>query len=284
MTKTIMVAIEKIKPDLNQPRKNFDERRMKSLKVEKQKDGSFLLIDGERRFRAASELKLKEVPVVVLEPISSTDKLIKQYTIQSQHEGWTGLENAIALSTIKEETDLSIPEMTNLLGIPDRTLRQYLAISHLINKKEIARYNIDPHKIESTVNLLNHFNKVSKRHGIEFTFDLRKKIETIILDKIKEGIITEGYDFTKIRDSMTKDPKKTIDYILNHKKATPQEIFEKTSAKIAQDYRRVVTISAYIKKNFEDIMKDGSMKPEESEINIFKRLRETLTKFIDMVE
>ena len=73
------ILISQIKPNKNQPRKDFDEKLMSELKnsiqekgilqpiaIRKTKKDSYEIIAGERRYRAAKELGLKKIPAYIL--------------------------------------------------------------------------------------------------------------------------------------------------------------------------------------------------------------------------
>ncbi len=76
-TKVISVAISKISPDPGQPRKTFNDESLEELALSikehgiiqpliVKKDGNnYLIIAGERRYRAAEKIGLKELPVIV---------------------------------------------------------------------------------------------------------------------------------------------------------------------------------------------------------------------------
>ena len=73
----VIVGIDKVEPDRNQPRKKFDKEKLKELSnsikqfgiitplIVQQKDNYFEIIAGERRWRAANMAGLKEIPVIV---------------------------------------------------------------------------------------------------------------------------------------------------------------------------------------------------------------------------
>src|SRR3990167_11029019 len=77
--KTILsIPISSIVPEANQPRQYFDPAKLEELKnsiakhsvlvpiaVMAQDNGKYLLIDGERRYRASLALKLKDIPAIV---------------------------------------------------------------------------------------------------------------------------------------------------------------------------------------------------------------------------
>src|SRR3990172_281491 len=93
MENKMKIAINKIKPDPNQPRRTFNEEKMKALEASIKADGFRLqypiiinggniIVDGERRWRAAKKVGLKEVPVEKKENISDWERLL--YQLQSE--------------------------------------------------------------------------------------------------------------------------------------------------------------------------------------------------------
>ena len=76
----VRLSIDEIEPNRDQPRKNFDETALAELAdsirehgvlqpllVRPMADGSYRLIAGERRYRAARMAGLRDVPVTIRE-------------------------------------------------------------------------------------------------------------------------------------------------------------------------------------------------------------------------
>ena len=72
------MSLDKISANPNQPRKNFDEQALRELSdsikkhgvimpivVNDNKDGSYMIIAGERRYRASKMAGLATIPVVI---------------------------------------------------------------------------------------------------------------------------------------------------------------------------------------------------------------------------
>ena len=79
-SETIILALEEITPNREQPRKEFDEEKiaeladsirqhgiLQPLLVRPMVTGGYQIVAGERRYRAARMAGLSEVPVVVRE-------------------------------------------------------------------------------------------------------------------------------------------------------------------------------------------------------------------------
>ena len=86
------ISIKKIKPDPDQPRRTFNEEKMASLEASMKTDGfrkqypiiingGNIIVDGERRWRAAKKVGIKEVPVEVKKNVSPAQRLLYQLLI-----------------------------------------------------------------------------------------------------------------------------------------------------------------------------------------------------------
>ncbi len=103
-----------LEPNRNQPRKTFDEDKileladsikqhgiLEPLIVTKRGD-SYLIVGGERRWRAAKKLGLKEVPVVIKD---LTDEQVAELSIidNLQREDLNSIEEAIAFKNLIDQ-------------------------------------------------------------------------------------------------------------------------------------------------------------------------------------
>lgn len=122
------IDIEKIRPNPNQPRKNFDPEALNELAasirvhgivqpivLNKQPDGQYMIIAGERRWRAAKLCGLATVPAVVK---SYTDKQIKEISIieNLQREDLNPIEAARAIKQLMDEYGLTQEVVSERIG------------------------------------------------------------------------------------------------------------------------------------------------------------------------
>ena len=125
----VELEISKLRPNPNQPRKNFDEEALndlaKSIKVHgviqpivvnNQGDGTYLIIAGERRYRASKLVGLTKVPAIVK---NYTEKQIKEISIieNLQREDLNPIESARAIKQLMEEYKLTQEEVAERIGI-----------------------------------------------------------------------------------------------------------------------------------------------------------------------
>jgi ParB family chromosome partitioning protein len=143
----IELPLKKIKPNPYQPRYVFDENQIKELSSSIKEHGviqpiivkavkdNYVIIAGERRFRASKLAGLKTIPAVVRQYEKS--KMIELALIENlQRENLSPIEEAKAYNQIMRELDLTqrevaikvgktrsyITNMLGLLNLPDEVL------------------------------------------------------------------------------------------------------------------------------------------------------------------
>ncbi|MBQ8792499.1 MAG: ParB/RepB/Spo0J family partition protein [Clostridia bacterium] len=120
--------INKIYPNPNQPRKHFDEEALQELAssiklhgviqplvVNKTDDGNYMIIAGERRWRASNLAGLEKVPVVIK---NYTEKQVKEIAIieNLQREDLNPIEAARAIKQLMEEYNLTQETVSDRIG------------------------------------------------------------------------------------------------------------------------------------------------------------------------
>lgn len=122
------IDINQIQPNPNQPRKNFDEDALKELAssikmhgvvqpivLNKLTDGKYMIIAGERRWRAANLCGLATVPAVIK---NYTDKQVKEISIieNLQREDLNPIEAARAIKQLMDEYGLTQEVVSERIG------------------------------------------------------------------------------------------------------------------------------------------------------------------------
>ncbi len=139
----IKIDIEKILPNEQQPRKVFDNGALKDLSssikekgvlqpviVSRVGDGTFRLIAGERRWRAAHAAGLKKIPALIKE-VSSQDSLEIALIENIQREDLNPLETAEALSRLSTDYNITQETLSRRVGKDRATIANYLRILKL---------------------------------------------------------------------------------------------------------------------------------------------------------
>ena len=200
-----LVPIAQIVPNDDQPRKEFNPEKIQELAasikekgilqpviVKKIADGKFMLICGERRFRASQLCGLTEIPVVIKD-IANDDFLEWALIENIQRQDLNPLEEAEAYRRLAEERMLSqediakrvgkdrssVANMMRLLRLPDE-IRAYIAEGRLTAghartllgmltpehqrqlAKRIVQENLSVRQVEAIVNRSNAHKRKPK--------------------------------------------------------------------------------------------------------------------------
>ena len=122
------IAISKIEPNPTQPRKNFDPEALEELKesislhgvlqpiaVRKIKEGHYQIIAGERRWRAAREAGLTEIPVHI---VDVDDRAAMELALieNLQRQDLNPIEEAEGYKTLMDEYNLTQEEAAVKVG------------------------------------------------------------------------------------------------------------------------------------------------------------------------
>ncbi|MBR4407613.1 MAG: ParB/RepB/Spo0J family partition protein [Clostridia bacterium] len=177
------LPIEDVVINPNQPRKNFEEGAMAELAesvrqhgviqpivVNDLGDGRYMIIAGERRYRAARMVGLKTVPCVVK---SYTERQVKEVAIieNLQREDLNPIEAARAIKQLMDEYNFSQDIVADRIG------KSRPAISHLVRL-----LNLSPEVI-----LLVEQNLLSAGHARNLVViedkALQYKVARMIIDK-----------------------------------------------------------------------------------------------------
>jgi ParB family chromosome partitioning protein len=140
--RTLPVAA--LKPNRLQPRTTFDEAELESLAesiraqglvqplvVTSDGDGSYSIVAGERRWRAARRAGLEEVPVIVREQLDDRARLELALVENLQRSDLNALEEAEAYQSLQEKFGLSQEEIALRVGKGRTTVTNALRLLKL---------------------------------------------------------------------------------------------------------------------------------------------------------
>lgn len=116
-----------IEPNRDQPRKNFDEESISELAesikmygviqpiVVSEKDGYYAIIAGERRWRAAKQAGLKEIPAIIREDDARKNQEISLIE-NMQREDLNAYEKAAGIRALMDDYNMTQEEIAKVLG------------------------------------------------------------------------------------------------------------------------------------------------------------------------
>ena len=178
--------INKITPNVNQPRKIFDSKAMQSLAesikekgvlqplaVRKVNDNSYELIAGERRLRAAQMVGLKKVPVFILS-IKDESEMMELALIENiQRDNLNSIEEAEGYAILNDKYNLSQKEIGRKVS---------KSRSEIANKLRLLRL---PSVIQDSLrNGIIHYGHARSLISIQDSVKLLKIFKKIIAQKL----------------------------------------------------------------------------------------------------
>ncbi|MBF1068043.1 MAG: ParB/RepB/Spo0J family partition protein [Porphyromonadaceae bacterium] len=137
------LPLAQIRPNKDQPRKDFDEERLEELAesirtlglvqpitVEPLGDGTYQIIAGERRWRAAQRAGLQEIPVYI-RTTNASERRELTLIENIQRQDLNAIEVALAYQEILESQELTQEELARRIGKKRSSIANYLRLLRL---------------------------------------------------------------------------------------------------------------------------------------------------------
>jgi ParB family chromosome partitioning protein len=164
-----MVPMSALQPGPHQPRKNFPDESLKELArsieqkgvlqpilVEQLEPGSYRIVAGERRFRAAQQAGLSEVPVLVRR-FSELEKTEIALIENLQREDLSPVEEASGYKTLMDQGNLTQEEVARRVGKSRPTVANALRLLKLPKPmlEALDHGRLDPGHARAILSLVN---------------------------------------------------------------------------------------------------------------------------------
>ncbi len=138
----IELKLNEVEPDVNQPRKSFDDEKLAELAdsikehgviqpiIVAKKDNYYQIIAGERRWRASKKVGLKTIPAIVR---SYDEKKTREVSLieNIQRQNLNPLETAKAIKELMDEHAMTQEEISKTLGKSRSAIANTLRILNL---------------------------------------------------------------------------------------------------------------------------------------------------------
>ncbi|MGL5479457.1 MAG: ParB/RepB/Spo0J family partition protein, partial [Clostridium sp.] len=148
----LTIPLNKITNNSEQPRKFFDKENISELAesiknhgiiqplILKKQKNNYIIVAGERRFRAAKMLGLKEVPAIIMD---LTEKEILEIALieNIQRENLNPIEEAIAYKKLLSEFDLTQNELSQRIGKSRTAITNTMRLTNLDSR--VQQYLIE---------------------------------------------------------------------------------------------------------------------------------------------
>jgi len=146
----LYISVDSIKPNRFQPRKDFNDSKLKELTESVRQKGvlqpvlarqidndSFELLAGERRWRAAKAVGLDKIPVIIKETTDS-DALEISLIENLQRDDLNPLEEARAYKRMMDEFGLTFDKVSEVVGRAPSSISNILRLLTLPQKVQEA--------------------------------------------------------------------------------------------------------------------------------------------------
>jgi len=139
------VALSKVRPNPFQPRENFNKQKLSELVLSikekgvlqpvlvRRKGDSYELIAGERRFRAAQELGMDTIPIIIRD-VDDVDALELSLIENIQREELNAIEEARAYQRLAAEFGFTQDEIAKAVGKDRSSVANTLRLLNLPQK------------------------------------------------------------------------------------------------------------------------------------------------------
>ena len=206
----VELDISKVKPNPKQPRKHFEKKALEELAASIKEHGIlqpllvqketniYMIISGERRFRAAHIAGLKTVPVIIKD-LSPIDVLEISLIENLQREDLNVMEEALAYRVLMNNYNLTQGEIGIKIGKSRATVAN---ITRLLNLPEMVQNQVVAGKLSS-----GHARALL---GLEDEEQIIKTADIVIQKKLNvretEKLINETKKTRKAKAKRPTDP------------------------------------------------------------------------------
>ncbi len=140
------LRISEIEPNKNQPRKSFNNETLKQLAdsitehgvlqpliVRSIASGNYMIIAGERRWRAAKMAGLSEIPVIIRDDLSDEQAMQIAMIENLQRENLNPIEEALGYKELIDRFDMTQDKLAQVLGKARSSVANSLGLLALPN-------------------------------------------------------------------------------------------------------------------------------------------------------
>lgn len=207
------VALSAIKPNPNQPRHDFDETALQELAdsikeigiiqpvtLRDMGDGTYIIIAGERRWRASSLAGLSTIPAYIR--TVDDENMMEMALIENiQREDLNSLEIALAYQHLMEQYNLTQEKLSEKVGKNRATITNYLRLLKLPATIQVALKNkeIDMAHARAILPLEDPKLQIKVFEAVKNEGLSVRKVEAMVKDLMEGGTVKTKSGQMKVR-------------------------------------------------------------------------------------
>lgn len=143
---TTTLRISEVEPNKDQPRKHFDKEALQQLAdsigehgviqpliVRSMPNGNYLIVAGERRWRAAKMAGLSEIPVVIRDDLTDEQAMQIAMIENLQRENLNPIEEALGYKELLDRYSITQDKLARALGKARSTITNSLGLLAMPN-------------------------------------------------------------------------------------------------------------------------------------------------------
>ena len=224
------VSVEKIQPNPNQPRRDFDDDSLQELAnsirqigiiqpitLRDMGNGTYTIIAGERRWRASQRAGLTHIPAYI-RTVDDENMMEMALVENIQRQDLTALEIALAYQHLLEQYDLTQDRLSERVGKKRATITNYLRLLKLPASIQMALQNreLDMGHARALLTLdnpslqLKVFSQIQREHlSVRKVEELVKRLSSgeavnIGGQKVRQQRAKLSRDYELLRDNLSR--------------------------------------------------------------------------------
>lgn len=274
------IPVRQILPDPDQPRRQLNEESLQGLAdsirqhgllspitvVPAEEENSYIILTGERRWRAVSSLGNELISCIVKNSSEDT-RLTEQLIENLQREDLQPLEKAQAIQIIGKNLNLTNREVARRLGMSERTVGYLLDLLDL--PEEIGQAVISSPNRPSDGQITEKHARFLKQLNSE------PELQSAVVDKVRQEKLS-GEATGKVVRALKHHPDDR-DQILESATDHLSRFFEKgTADEQSEDYSLPVTESASARRVLDVLSQITIYQPEKMPVQEVRQLQDAL--------
>lgn len=284
------IEVDKITPNERNPRQTFDQPSIERLAASleeiglqvpitvyrdsKKASAPYVLLDGERRFKAAKLINWQTIPALVVPRPSLKDNAVRMFNIHMLREDWREIETAWALEQIIQETgienDRVLQKLTGLAIDRIRNMKRVLGFPKSVQEK-VGRGDL-PYQllVELDKNLLSKRRDEIRKDETQIVDASVAELRDVFLKKFTDEIEKDIVDLRKVgtlfdtargRGKVAERAKVALKKLVKEPSATIEDAYDAGAAS-SIELSRVLKDLAAMPGRIRDLLA-GNLEPDE---------------------
>jgi ParB/RepB/Spo0J family partition protein len=288
------VPINLIRANPRNPRQTFDPRTIERLAAsieeiglqvpvtvypDPERAGGYILLDGERRFRATKLINRPLIPALVVKAPDASENAVRMFNIHMLREDWREIETAWALEQIMEETgkqtDRELQKLTGLSPDRIRNMKRVLSFPKALQEK-VARGELPFQMlVELDKNVLSRRRQEQKADESEPVLPLSvPELRDVFLKKFTEGHESDIvdlrhvgtlFDTAKKTGKVAQRARNALQSLIKEPEMTIQEAYE-VGAASSVELGKILRDVAALPSRLEDLLESGLDEDQRREV------------------